>query len=134
MKRASVAKRIILLLLTIALGVASRVYRADIPDVAGSYAGDLLWAAALYWLLSLVMRGANPFQLALTTLMISVAVELSQLYHAPWIDAIRATTPGAAMLGRGFLWSDLVCYAAGASLAAMIDHLLLRHAPKVGPR
>jgi hypothetical protein len=30
------------------------------------------------------------------------------------------------VLGQGFLWSDLVCYAVGVSLAALIDRLIKR--------
>ena len=46
-------------------------------------------------------------------MILSIAVELSQLYHAPWIDSIRQTTLGGLILGFGFLWSDLACYAVG---------------------
>ena len=52
--------------------------------------------------------------------------EFSQLYRAPWIDAVRATRLGALVLGQGFLWSDLWCYAAGVTLAAGIDWILAR--------
>ncbi len=51
----------------------------------------------------------------------SLAVELSQLYQAPWLDAIRSSLPGRLVLGRGFLWSDLACYAASLALAAVAD-------------
>jgi len=54
---------------------------------------------------------------------LSVAVELSQLYHAPWIDPIRRTTLGGLVLGFGFLWSDLACYAAGGGLGVLIEML-----------
>jgi hypothetical protein len=37
------------------------------------------------------------------------AIELSQLYHAPGIEALRHTRLGGLVLGFGFLWSDLVC-------------------------
>jgi hypothetical protein len=43
------------------------------------------------------------------------------LYHAGWIDAIRATRLGGLILGYGFLWSDLVCYAAGVGLGAILE-------------
>ena len=56
----------------------------------------------------------------------SVAIETSQLYHAPWIDAIRRTRPGALVLGYGFLWSDLACYAAGVALATAVERLAAR--------
>ena len=48
-------------------------------------------------------------------------VEVSQLYHTPLLDAVRQTTPGALVLGQGFLWSDLVCYVVGAGAAARVD-------------
>ena len=51
----------------------------------------------------------------------SVAIELSQLYHAPWIDSIRHTTLGGLILGFGFLWSDLACYAVGVGLGVVIE-------------
>ena len=51
----------------------------------------------------------------------SVAVELSQLYHAPWIDSIRHTTIGGLILGFGFLWSDLACYSLGVGLGVLIE-------------
>lgn len=35
------------------------------------------------------------------------AVEFSQLYHAPWLDTIRMTTPGRLVLGSTFNGPDL---------------------------
>ncbi|MFM8818855.1 MAG: DUF2809 domain-containing protein, partial [Phycisphaerales bacterium] len=50
-----------------------------------------------------------------------------QLHHAPWIDGIRATRLGALVLGSGFLWSDIACYAVGVAGGAagesMVDRL-----------
>jgi hypothetical protein len=51
----------------------------------------------------------------------SVAIELSQLYQASWIDSIRHTTLGGLILDFGFLWSDLACYALGVGLGAAIE-------------
>jgi hypothetical protein len=50
-----------------------------------------------------------------------VIIEVSQLYHAPWIDSIRGTTLGALVLGHGFVWSDLACYAVGVGLGILIE-------------
>jgi hypothetical protein len=62
--------------------------------------------------------------IATISLAIAFAVEASQAYHAAWIDSIRSTALGGLVLGSGFLWSDLVCYAAGISIAAGLDALL----------
>jgi hypothetical protein len=48
-------------------------------------------------------------------------VEFSQLYHAPWIDAIRATPPGRLVLGNTFNWPDLFAYALGVGLGAWVE-------------
>ena len=51
-------------------------------------------------------------------------IEFSQLYQADWINAVRATTIGALVLGSGFLWTDLVCYTIGVGLGFAIDKYL----------
>lgn len=78
----------------------------------------------VFWLLALGWRRASTVRLAAGALAVSVAVECSQLYHAPWIDAIRDTRFGALVLGSGFLWTDLLCYAVGVVIAATIDRLI----------
>lgn len=77
------------------------------------------------WLFALVLPRAGTRRLALAALVFAVLIELSQLYRAPWIDAVRASRPGALVLGQGFLWSDLACYAVGVSLAALVDRSIV---------
>jgi len=52
-------------------------------------------------------------------------VEVSQLYRALWIDAVRGTTLGALVLGQGFLWSNFVCYVAGVGVWFLVDQLVV---------
>ena len=58
-------------------------------------------------------------------LVFSYLIEISQLYHAPWIDAIRATALGGLVLGFGFLWSDILCYTVGVLLGIIVDGLFV---------
>ena len=104
--------------ITIAMGLASRWYPQYLPVFVAKYAGDTLWATLVFWLLATVWRRASAAGLAALAIAISFAVEVSQLFHAGWIDSIRATTIGALVLGSGFLWSDFPCYVVGATLAA----------------
>jgi hypothetical protein len=46
----------------------------------------------------------------------SYAIEISQLYHQPWIDHIRQTTLGHLTLGTTFIWTDLVAYTVGVAV------------------
>jgi len=116
----------IALVLVIAAGLGSRVFGRSLPWVSATEAGDTLYATMVFVVLGILARRWSTARLALTALACSCAIEVSQLYHAPWIDAIRRTRPGALVLGYGFLWSDLACYAAGVALATAVERLAAR--------
>lgn len=78
----------------------------------------------VFWILALGWRRASTGGLAGGAIAIAFAVECSQLYHAAWIDSIRLTRIGAVVLGSDFLLSDLVCYAVGVGIAAVLDALI----------
>jgi hypothetical protein len=109
---------------TIAIGLMTRRFRGVLPDAIGAYVGDVLWAAMVYLLIAAVWTRMPVPRVAAGAAIFSLAIEISQLYHAPWIDAVRATRLGGLVLGFGFLWSDLACYAAGIVLAAVLDRAL----------
>src|SRR5690349_880635 len=88
----------------IAAGLASRRWRRLLPAVIGLYAGDTLWALAVFVLCGLLLPRRSTRRVWVYSAAFSVAIEISQLYHAPWIDALRRTTLGGLMLGFGFLW------------------------------
>src|SRR4051812_1598365 len=111
---------VILIALTIAAGLASRRFRGSPPGFVGEYTGDTLWAAMVYLLLAAAFARRRPWVLAAAALAFSYAIEISQLYHAPWIDAIRRTTLGGLVLGYEFVWSDLVCYTVGVAMALVM--------------
>ncbi|MFT7676313.1 MAG: glycopeptide antibiotics resistance protein [Planctomycetota bacterium] len=111
----------VLLLATTVSGLASRKFDEELPEVIATYAGDVLWAIALYWFLSLLLERRPITLIATSALLTSFAVECSQLYQAPWIDGLRGTVLGGLLLGHGFLWSDLLCYTLGIVIAATVD-------------
>ncbi|HST58703.1 MAG TPA: DUF2809 domain-containing protein [Longimicrobium sp.] len=125
---------LLLAVATVALGLASRRFGGALPGFVAAYAGDVLWAAMVFLLIAAAWPGASTRRVAGAAGIVSLAVELGQLYHAPWIDAVRQTRIGGLVLGRGFLWSDLACYAAGIALAAALDHALTRRSALRHPR
>lgn len=112
---------------TIFLGLASRKYRQQLPQFVGEYSGDTLWALMMFLIVSFLLAGRPLLQRCSIAMILSFAVEVSQLYHAPWIDNIRSTTLGRLVLGFGFLWSDLVCYTVGIVFGAAIERCLRRY-------
>jgi hypothetical protein len=113
--------QIVLIALASVLGIGSRCYAHALPWFIAAYAGDTLWALAAFLGFGVLLPRASTRTIAVLALAFSVAVELSQLYHAPWIDSIRQTTLGGLILGFGFLWSDLVCYALGVELGVLVE-------------
>jgi hypothetical protein len=115
-------KLLIVLCIVVAAGLFSRSVHANIlPQFVQSYAGDTLWAVALYLVLALKSPVARAGELMLVSLIIAFGIEFSQLYQADWINTIRNTAPFGYILGFGFIWSDLLCYTAGISAAFLID-------------
>ncbi len=95
-----------------------------IPALVAKYGGDTLWALMVFLVIRFIAPGWSPFRAAAIALIISYLGEISQLYHAPWIDHIRSYRLGGIILGFGFLWSDLVCYTVGILSGAFVEWLL----------
>jgi len=72
------------------------------------------------------LRRSPTATVALAAFAFSVAIEFSQLYHAPWIDSIRATLPSRLILGSGFSWIDILAYAAGISVGVLTEFAIFR--------
>lgn len=114
-----------LLLSALLLGLASRRFFGDIPFVK-LYVGDSLWALMVFFGFAFLVPGWPTRTTASVALLFCVGIEFSQLYHAPWIDAIRATTLGGLVLGFSFVWSDLLCYSIGVAIGVFIDSYFVR--------
>lgn len=107
----------------IALGLASRRHPALFPAWLGKYPGDALWATMVFFCWAWVLPAASTLRLAALALGTAWLVEGLQLVHAPWLDAVRSTTPGHLVLGSTFNWLDLPAYAVGVALGVAADGL-----------
>ena len=115
---------LLLTLLVIVLGLLSRKMSACTLDFVKLYLGDILWAMMVYFGCRFLFVNMRKRVACVLALVFSYLIEISQLYHAPWIDAIRATALGGLVLGFGFLWSDILCYTVGVLLGIIVDGLL----------
>jgi hypothetical protein len=102
--------------LALVLGLVSRSPLPFVPSFIRSYSGDVLWALLVYLLIRWLQPTQRLYLSALYASLFALGIEISQLYHAPWIDTLRQPRIGGLILGFGFLWSDLICYACGITL------------------
>lgn len=117
---------LLLSILTIAIGLASRKFSTYLPESINLGLGDALWALMIYWIIGGLLPKNSIQKVALISLSICFLVEFSQLYQAGWINAIRANWFGALVLGRGFLWTDFIAYSIGILIGVGIEKLLYR--------
>jgi hypothetical protein len=108
----------------VVLGLCSRRYSRALPEFVATYAGDTLWALTAFLGLGALFPRWPTRRVCAAALLFSFAVELSQLYHSPWIDRIRHTRVGGMILGYGFLWSDLLCYSVGVCAGFILETAL----------
>jgi len=115
------------ILIVVLLGLASRSHSLLIPIFLKEYAGDTLWALTAYLMIAMLFPRLAIRRVAIIAGLFSWAIEISQMYHAPWIDQIRHVRLGGLVLGYGFLWSDLICYAVGISIGVLLESSGLPH-------
>ncbi len=114
---------LILTIIVMVLGLLSRKI-SGLPKIIELYSGDILWALMVFLLFAFLFNKKSTIFIISWAIICSYSIEISQLYHAPWIDAIRNTVLGGLILGFGFLWSDLVCYTIGVIIGIIIDIMI----------
>ena len=109
---------------TIALGLGSRKITGLFPAVLGKYPGDALWSLMVYWGIAWFIPNTSIKKVGVLALLVAYADEISQLYQAPWFNAIRRTPVGHLVLGSAFSWLDMLAYTVGVASGATIEYFL----------
>lgn len=107
-----------------ALGLAWRKVDVGMPYALWKYGGDAIWAWLFAPLWGVLRPGSALRERVVAAVVLSSAVEVSQLFHAPWLEAIRDTTLGGLAIGTrvaSFAWGDLAAYAVGIAAGATLS-------------
>lgn len=110
---------------TICVGLAIRFRATFLPIAVRDIMGDALWAFLVASLVSAVVPQWAMRYRARIALAVAYAVEFSQMLHAPWLDDLRATTPGHLVLGQGFDPRDLAAYLLGVAAFAIVGEAMV---------
>ncbi|GJD30852.1 hypothetical protein PMNALOAF_2103 [Methylobacterium adhaesivum] len=107
-------------LVVVLAGISLRLVPMGLPAGVVKYGGSTLWGAMVYGLVAafaLRPRG----RIVVLAALVALGVELVRLVHAPGLDAFRSTLAGQLLLGRIFSLWNLVAYAVGIAVAALLD-------------
>jgi len=111
--------------LIILIGLPARIFNQFLPFWYVQYFGDFLWAMLIYFLYCLIFK-VSTLKAGIYALTTTYLIETSQLFHPPWLQALRSFKPCALILGFGFLWSDIICYTLGILAGSFIDRFLIK--------
>ena len=106
------------------LAIDTRTHAYRYFPIVAKYGGDVIWAGMFLFFMRIFFSRMKLWKLALICYALGVADEVLQLYHAPWIESVRHTRIGGLILGFGFLWSDIICYAVGIVIAYVMVVLI----------
>lgn len=117
---------LLLIAIAILLGLTARAYRNEpfsnlLLKFTVTYAGDMLWGLMCYFVGRLLFPRIRIFVLAICTLVLTIGIEVSQLWKPEWLEAIRAKPVFGFFLGRSFVWSDIACLLIGVGVAVLFD-------------
>lgn len=87
------------------------------PWVRNSLAGaayEIFWCLALFFVWP---RRAAVNPIVIGVLAVTCVLETLQLWHPAWLEAVRATFLGKALLGTTFQPTDFIYYVAGCGIA-----------------
>jgi hypothetical protein len=99
----------------------------DLPAFWAKYLGDAFWASMVFVSLGIVLPRHSTLTIAGIAGAVCGAVEISQLYHGPWIDLVRRTWLGKLSLGSQFAWPDFAAYFAGICFGGWVEWMVFRH-------
>lgn len=117
---------IIIIFIIIALGLPARTTTGLLPLWYICYVADALWAMMLFFIFGLIFRKYSTLRIFAVSVLFTWSIELSQFYHAPWIDYLRSIKIFALILGFDFLFSDLAAYTVGITAGTLIEKKLFQ--------
>lgn len=115
---------LIALALITPVGLATKIYDGPAAWWVRDYLGGVLYV--VFWILAVlwIRPGWSPRRVAPGVLLVTCALEFLQLWHPPFLEAIRSAAVGRALIGTTFVWWDLPHYVVGAVLGAVLGSRL----------
>jgi hypothetical protein len=108
----------------IPLGIATKLYRGPGAGWVNSSAGGVLYVTFWSLLVLFIRPRLSPWIAGGAVLGVTAGLEVLQLWHPPFLEAVRATVPGRALIGTTFSWLDFPHYLAGMLLTVPLTRVL----------
>jgi len=119
---------IISLLIIIPLGFATKFYHGIYANwVNNSLCGifyEIFWCLVIFF----IFFRLSPFKIAIVVFIVTSGLEFTQLWKAPFLEAIRKNFIGRTLIGNSFIWTDFLYYLVGCILAYFLMNSIMKKA------
>lgn len=97
-------------------GFISKFYRGPGAWWFNDYIGGFLYDVFWILLITSIWPKISPYRIALGVFLVTSFLEFLQLWHPPFLQLIRSTFLGRALIGTSFTWWDFPYYFLGCAL------------------
>ena len=111
---------------TMGIGLSSRKFGDMLPPFLADNSGDALWALMVFFGWGVIFPKMSTWRIAGLAIAFAYLIEFSQLIQWPWLNRLRENPFAKLVLGQGFLWVDLLRYAAGIFVGVTLEVLGIR--------
>lgn len=98
------------------IGVGTKFYRGRFELWFHNYAGGIVYEVFWIVLFGALLPRARAWRIAISVLVVTCALEVSQLWHPRLLEAIRSNFCGRALIGNGFDPWDFFYYVMGSGI------------------
>lgn len=121
---------LISILIIVPFGLFTKFYRGWGQDWLNNSFGGIPYEIFWILLVILIWPQASALWTSVGVCVVTCILEFLQLWHPPFLQAIRATLVGRLVLGTTFFWSDFPYYFIGSFFGWLwvkgIQHQILR--------
>lgn len=108
------------LIIIVPLGFYSKFYNGLFTYWVNNSLGGVLYEIFWCLIIFLFLPKTNIHIIAGIVFVVTCILEILQLYHPPFLQAIRQTFIGKTLIGTSFVWSDFMYYLLGCSIGLLI--------------
>ena len=113
-------KILLFIILITILGFGSKLYSGKGSEWFNNSLAGMFYETFWCLVVFIVNPGLKAIKIASWVFIITSSLEFLQLWHPAFLQAIRSTFAGAAMIGTSFNWFDFPYYLAGCILGIIL--------------
>lgn len=118
------ARTIILLIALIPIGFYTKFYLGPASEWVNNSLGGIIYVIFWSLLFFLFAPKVNPVKISFGVFIVTCLLEFLQLWHPIFLESIRMSFLGRAILGTTFSWLDQFHYLIGCIISlALLDYL-----------